>query len=373
MFKVEGFEKRDLIWWCTERESLDLSPVYQRRSGVWTDKDKAFLIDTILNRFDMPKFYIADFRYGNSPLNDKGKLFGIIDGKQRFEAIHDFYDGKIPLNEDFVFYEDPSLKLGGLYYRQLKAEHDRIARRFDKFIITVMSVITDEESKIRELFKRLNRGKPLTGAELRNAMEGIMPELFRRLATHTFFTSKIKFQTQRGQDLNAAAKMLLLEYRGKFVDTWKSHLDEFTKLGLPDRNIEALRANEPTDFDKAANLAEKVLDRMSNIFVDKDPLLSSQASLPLYYWFVKSYGITYKKEVRNFLDVFEQARRKNKRSVTEKQRNPDSKVRVDQQLLAYDLLVRSPDDRNSMLQRFDILTKRFAKFLGLSLSDLTSS
>lgn len=371
MFRVEPFEKRDLLWWCTERESLDLSPVYQRRSGVWTAADKAFLIDTILNRFDMPKIYIADFRFGESQLNNKGKLYGIIDGKQRFEAIHDFYDGKIPLSTEFVFFDDPSLKVGGLTYRELKRDYDVIAKRFDKFLPTVMSVVTDDESKIRELFTRLNRGKPLTGAELRNAMLGIMPELFRRLAAHKFFTKKIKFQTNRGQDLNAAAKLLIIEYNEKFVDTKKSELDEFVKLGLPDNNAEALRSNEPTPFDRAASRVEKVLKMMCSTFQDKDPLLAPQAPLPVYYWFVKKYTENHRDSVRGFLEAFEHERRRNKRHVSELQRNPNTRTRIDQELLTYDIATRSPDDRNSMIQRFNILTSRFAQFLGISRNDLT--
>ena len=67
-----------------------MTPVYQRRGGLWSPKNKAFLIDSILNDFDIPKLYIADFTWGNTTLNHQSKAYAVIDGKQRFETIFDF-------------------------------------------------------------------------------------------------------------------------------------------------------------------------------------------------------------------------------------------------------------------------------------------
>jgi hypothetical protein len=83
-------------------------------NGLPSRQPKAYLIDSILNGFDVPKFYLADFTYADSKLNKKKLPYAIIDGKQRFEAIFDFFEGKITLNEDFVFLENQALKLGGL-------------------------------------------------------------------------------------------------------------------------------------------------------------------------------------------------------------------------------------------------------------------
>src|SRR5438046_729720 len=82
--------------------------------------------------------------------------------------------------------------------------------QFDNCNLSVMSVITDDEAKINALFVRLNRSKPLTGAEIRNAMTGKVPGLARKLAGHPFFQKNIRFKIGRGQDRNLAAKLLLL-------------------------------------------------------------------------------------------------------------------------------------------------------------------
>ena len=92
-----------------------------------------------------------------------------------------------------------------------------------------MSVITSEESLINELFVRLNSSKPLTGAEIRSALSGEVPEMIKSIASHNFFVDCVSFADNRKQDENLAAKLLLLEFRGKFTDTKKRHLDSLVK------------------------------------------------------------------------------------------------------------------------------------------------
>src|SRR5689334_18410826 len=94
---VRPMQTHTLKWWLNRRGSIDTAPPYQRRGRLWSDTDKAYLIDSILNGFDIPKLYMADFTFADSPLNVKKLPYAIIDGKQRLEAILDFFDGKIRL------------------------------------------------------------------------------------------------------------------------------------------------------------------------------------------------------------------------------------------------------------------------------------
>ena len=109
MFKVIELPNRSVLWLCTHRDEIDEKPVYQRRGKVWPDKDKAFLIDSILNDYDIPKIYLADFTSVRSPLNKRKKRYAVIDGKQRLEAITEFFDGKLALDKSFQYAADPSL------------------------------------------------------------------------------------------------------------------------------------------------------------------------------------------------------------------------------------------------------------------------
>jgi hypothetical protein len=327
-----------------------MNPPYQRRGGIWSAQDKAFLIDSILNEYDIPKVYLADFSFGDTKLNKSKLQYAVIDGKQRFETIYEFFEDKVLLEEDFVYRDDPSMTLGGLSYTDLKRNFPEVADRFANFNLTVMSVITDEDGQINELFVRLNRSRSLTGAEIRNAMTGKVPELVRRLAEHRFFTSRVKFKKRRGEDLNVAAKLLLIEFRGGFVDVKRTNLDKLVREGLhADANVAA--------FESAADRVDANLTDMVNVFVERDPLLSSQGPVPVYYWLLRSLPQDRHRTVREFLVAFERERKQNRQLA----KKGDDK-HVDTELVRYDNFNRSTNDEGSLAGRYHILSTRFADF-----------
>ena len=90
IFQVIPMPAKTLAWWLDQENDIDFAPVYQRKSRIWSPKDKQFLIDSIINGFDVPKIYLADFTFMNTVLNRANKKYAIIDGKQRFETIFDF-------------------------------------------------------------------------------------------------------------------------------------------------------------------------------------------------------------------------------------------------------------------------------------------
>jgi hypothetical protein len=341
MFSVRPFENRTLSWWSDERRNIDLEPTYQRKGRIWSTSEKAFLIDSVLNGYDVPKIYIADFTYFPSDLNRAKKAYAVIDGRQRFEAFFDFFDDRFGLSDSFVYLEDLSVRIAGLNYSQLKSRHPKIASRFENFNLSVMSVITDDEARINDLFVRLNSSKPLSGAEVRNAMAGDVPILVREIAQHEFFTQKVSFNINRRQDHNAAAKLLLLEYRGALVDTKKVNLDRFVK--------EAVRS-ESTAIGAAAARVSEQLDRLTPLFEDKDLALKLATGLPVYYWYFRTNEAT-SQTVQN-LRAFENARKSNKQAAS----LGESEL-VAEDLQLYDYFNRSPDDATSHERRLQILSK----------------
>jgi hypothetical protein len=348
MFKVRPFEAKTLSWWFGERENIDESPPYQRRGGLWSARDKAYLIDSIINGYDIPKLYIADFTFSNSPLNNARKQYAVIDGRQRIEAIFDFFTGQLTLAPDFLYDADPGLKLAGLSYKDLKSQYPRVASIFDNFNLSVMSVITDDESKINELFVRLNRSKPLTPAEIRHAMEGQIPELIRDLADHHFFADRIRFSTNRRQNNNVATKLLLIEFRGKFVDTKRIQIDRFVQEGI--------RAENPS-FNGAAKHVELVLERMLQVFAPRDPLLRSEGPVPLYYWLVRNAADEALPFLREFLVRFEAER------IANRNRAENEDAAVDEEMIEFDRYRRSINDQGSLTGMYEILERRFTTFL----------
>lgn len=349
-FKVDVMQAHTLSWWRSRRDKIDMDPPYQRRGRLWSQTDKAYLIDSILNGYDVPKFYIADFSWSGSALNRKKLPYAIIDGKQRFEAIFDFYDGKVSLNEDFVYLPNKDHTLAGLGYKDLLHRYPEVAESFDQYNPMVMSVFATSEEPIDELFVRLNRSKPLTGAEIRNAMRGPAPKIIRKISRHDFFRVCVRFQVRRGQDQNAAAKLLLFEYDDTLAETKKSGLDQFVKDATkkPKYRLE-LAGRKTVD----------ILDRMEEIFLPKDILLSSAGQVPIFYWFVRGHKESDDQFIREFLLTFERARRDNRQLV---ESNPLDK-KIDRRLIEYDQFNRNTNDLVSHVGRLDILEERFKVFV----------
>ena len=334
-------EPKPLTWWKSRRSKIDMEPPYQRRGRLWSDTDKAYLIDSMINGYDVPKLYMADFTWGESPLNDSRLPYAIVDGKQRLEAIFDFFDGEVVLNEDFVYLADPKLKLGGLGYKDLVKNHYEIAELFETFPLTIVGVVATNDNPINELFVRLNRSKSLTGAEVRNATIGKAPEVIREVAKHDFFQTNIAFSVKRGADLNAAAKLLIFEYNESPVETKKKNLDEFAKIA----------ASHGSKLELSMRRVIEVLDTMAQIFLPKDKLLANGGILPNYYWFIRGQKESDYHLVREFLITFEVSRAEN--------REHNIGATLDSKLVEFDNFNRSTNDLQSHIGRLEILQARF--------------
>lgn len=348
MLKVRLLEAKTLSWWHSERDNIDFNPPYQRKGKLWSTKDKAYLIDSILNDFDIPKIYLADFTYSNSSLNKSNKSYAIIDGKQRYEALFDFFDGKLVLDSEFKFSADPNIKLSNLSYKDLKSQYPKIAAKFENYNLAVTSVQTDEENLINQLFVRLNRGKPLTGAEIRSAMGGAIPPMINKIAEHNFFRENVKFSKARKQDYNVAAKLLLVEFRGSFVDMKKKQLDSFVNEG---------RLLQNTNFDGATEKVVSILNDMSNSFVQPDDLLKSPGIIVIYYWLFRNHSNN-KDIIREFLVSFNEERNRNKKLLQDYiEREGDN------DLVNFDTHIRSLNDQGSVTKAYNILENRFNKYI----------
>lgn len=326
---------------------IDMSPPYQRKGRLWSQSDKGYLIDSIVNGFDVPKLYIADFQMGDSPLNSSRLPYAIIDGKQRLEAIFDFFEGKLVLNHDFIWKRDPKLQLGGLGLKDLRANHQDISEIFETETVDIMSVVTSNEADINELFVRLNRSKPLTGAEIRNAMLGPVSDIIRTVAKHEFFNDNIKFSVERAGDYNAAAKIVLFEYEGKPTSTKKKDLDAFA----------GSMSIDSSQLELAGRRALDNLDAMQEIFLPHDELLSSAGSLPVYYWLVRELSTEQQPLVREFLYSFEK-----RRKLHRDKHIAGHTTTADTSLSRYDALNRSTNDVGSHVGRFEILKEEFSRW-----------
>ncbi|MFM5697106.1 DUF262 domain-containing protein [Aeromonas veronii] len=260
----------------SERDAILVNPDYQRNGDVWTLEKKQLLIDSIINRYDIPKIYFHKF--DRSEARKTGYEYAIIDGRQRLEAIWQFIDGKFALREDITYLRDPSISIGGLTYNDLSSKYSKIKNRFDSTNLPIVVIETDDIELIEDMFSRLNEASPLNAAEKRNAYGGDVVAAINKIAKKDFFKQKVKFSDKRYQHKEVAVRLLFLQHclesMPRLYDTKKVYLDRFAK---------DFKDSDKSYVDKILNKCNETLSSLESIFIDNDPLLSSQSVIPVYY------------------------------------------------------------------------------------------
>ena len=329
----------------SERENIKLDPPYQRMGGVWTLEKKQLLIDSILNDYDIPKIYFHALTTGQEPIG--GHEYTVIDGRQRLETIWEFIDGGFYLSKDFEYQRDPSTKLSGLNYEDISQKYPRIKIQFDSFILPVVGVETDDDDLIEDMFSRLNEAVPLNAAEKRNAIGGDLVRSIREISEHELFKHKVCFTNKRYQHREVAARMLLIEdcmqNIGKLIDTKKVYLDSLAKRYSKDNEAIVRKLQENVLL---------VLDLMTEVFGNSDPLLRAQGNMVVYFLvFKKAYelGLIEKLERSSFLEFNEEIRINRKRA-------EDSYEDSSFDLLEYDRLTQQgTNDASNIKERVSVL------------------
>ena len=161
---------------------LDLAPPFQRKP-VWSIRNKAYLIDTILNNLPIPEVYIQ------VKTDKEGKIkYTVVDGQQRIRAILEFIDGEYSLPED----ESPT------HADKTFAElSDGEKEEFWAYPLVTRELITSNITEVQNIFRRLNRYVvPLNDQELRNATySGHFISLVNKIAEDDEFWAENKIVT----------------------------------------------------------------------------------------------------------------------------------------------------------------------------------
>lgn len=343
-------DKRHIGGLWQEKNRINLEPPYQRESGVWSKEKQQLFIDSVINKFDIPKFYFHDLRQENGPF-----LYSVIDGKQRLTTLWDFLENKFPLAPDFDFQvkgkEAPDCPppQPSQYFKDFS---DILKEYFKGRMVDIVEVEAADEDEIEDLFSRLNNGEPLNASEKRNAMGGEMVRLIREVAEHNFFKTKIGFPNRRASHLEVAAKFILLEKnygdtKNHFCDLKKKHLDQLVNLN---------KSISEAEYKGLLKRVSQQLTKLEKIFDNKDQLLGKQSYPQLYYAWARQFELKYAvnggpKAIHTFLENFATERITNNKRPDD-QRDP---VLVDFGRLSQ----QGTNDLGSMIDRSNILTKYF--------------
>jgi len=292
-----------LVW----RGSIDAEVPYQRESFVWSLEQQQLFIDSLLNGYDVPKFYLHDLR-GVHPT----RVYAIVDGKQRLTTLWRFLGDEVPLATDFRAIEAnlPDLSSGtrhprgGDRFSDLDPAWQGVVRGTHLSVVLIQNATPED---IEDLFSRLNNGEPLNAAEHRNALGGAMAELIRSLSRHPLCADRLPVGNGRLQHFDLAAKVLRLA---------KSELDGETSI--PDLRAAALdafvrrgRHMGLEDRGRLETSASAMLDRVCGMFHDHDPLLRFPDLVPLLILYLKDRGTDDPMPTRSAIETFESGRRSN--------------------------------------------------------------
>lgn len=331
---------------------VDLHPAYQREGGVWKSETRARLIDSILNGLDVPKLYFERESRRRSGPEGLTIQYAVIDGKQRLEAILEFLDDKLRLPDDFIFFEDESVKAAGMTLSQLYREYENLARRFLDFELPVVTVSTDSGDLIEEMFQRLNASSSLNAAERRNALLGPTRTAANALAEHLLLIERSPIRNARYKYRELGAKFLAIEHqldvRQKIIDTKAETLyalfaaSRGTSPEISEAKIEEYR-----------NTADATLSRMVPHFEPTDPLLSSIGTVVVYYIAFRDAEVATICSRAKLAD-FENLRRG---AAAMAEEDPQYARPANARLREYNVFVQSTNDGRALSRRAEILSR----------------
>lgn len=145
-----------------------------QRGLVWDVEKKSLLIHSMVYGYAIPAMYFT---------RDENKVYDSLDGKQRSNAICEFMNDEFALATDTppVYDDEGNMDdISGMTFSQLP---EWVQDRINEYSLTIYYYEDMTEQEIREFFRRLNNGKPLTAVELTRVNTPCLV-VFQQLAEH---------------------------------------------------------------------------------------------------------------------------------------------------------------------------------------------
>lgn len=263
----------------------------QRPEGVWNNQQKSLLIDSLLRGYLINPTYTV--------LED-GKQF-VIDGVQRLYSVYTFInDGyKLYKNLEPIIIDEEIYEIAGKKFSKLdeKVRDELLAAQLQ---VCEISEYTDKD--VREMFRRLNSGKPLnTAQKMTPDMSDELSDAVLSLVSHPFFKKALTAaQLKSSVDLSVAMEILMLSEISNEYD--------FGSFRRDDREKFIQYYNDKVDMEKI-ELIRQGLDKLDESFDENVKINKTTISFICYgaYRIVKDNKSFEKfmESVNNFLENYD--------------------------------------------------------------------
>lgn len=204
----------DLIITRLSNDEINLMPGFQRKSGLWNEKQKSRLIESLILRIPLPAFYFDG-------TNDEEWL--IIDGLQRLTAIKEFFVDKSLKLEELEFLTDYE----GCYLDDLPRTY--IRRMIETQIIAYKINPGTPTSVKYNIFKRINTsGLELEAQEIRHALfQGNATRFLQKLAESENFLLATGGSVKSERMLDREWVLRFIAFRQLGVEKYNEPVDDF--------------------------------------------------------------------------------------------------------------------------------------------------
>lgn len=140
------------------RNDIRVNRKYQRSDEVWPEVARAFLIESILMGYPLPKIYLHSF----TDLRTRTTIKEIVDGQQRSRTILDFFNDDLRMSRSSEITE-----LRGMIFSELP---DEWQEKFISYSLSIDQLVGASTYEVRQIFRRMNSYTvPLNPEEMRNA------------------------------------------------------------------------------------------------------------------------------------------------------------------------------------------------------------
>lgn len=273
-----------------KRENIIFTHKLQRRENCWNKNQKSLLLDSLLRGYPVnPVYTVIDEKQA------------VIDGVQRLSTCYDYINDGFALSKDL----EP-IELDGQMYeitgKKFSKLDDPVKDELMSAQIQVYEITEYTDKEVRDMFSRLNGGKPL------NSVQKMTPEMSDDLSntifdiiSHPFFAKVLTpAQLKSSVDQSIALEILMLSEINNEYD--------FGSFSRKDKEKFIEYYNNKVNIDKI-KMVKQGLNKLDEAFDEniKIPKTSVSFIVYTYYRCIKDKKNTAKLTdlVKQFLDNYD--------------------------------------------------------------------